>query len=66
MSQNCVIRISPPGALKQQRSAITVVFEQLKGRSAGQLTDVAMVIDEPMANMASTSATLECILLGLN
>lgn len=53
MSQNCVSRISPPGALKQQRSPTAVVLEQLNGMSLGQVTDAAMV--EPTAKAASAS-----------
>ena len=41
VSQNCVNSTAPPGASKQQRSSTIVVFEQLKGRSAGQMTDDA-------------------------
>jgi hypothetical protein len=51
------MRISPPGALKQQLSCTTVVFEQLSGRPAGHVTDAALA--NPMAKVASTSVIFD-------
>lgn len=58
VSQNSVSRRSPPGALKQQVSSMTVVFEQLNGKSSGQETDV-VAMAEPMTKAASTRATFD-------